>query len=118
MAKFLLLLHDTPGDTEQISPDQIQGIIAEYVAWRRKIETMDKLVGGEKLTDDGGQELSLVDGELRVVDGPYSEAKEVVGGYFMIEAEDYAEAVALSRDCPHLKYGSRIELRQVDDVHA
>lgn len=52
-----------------------------------------------------------------MVDGPYSEAKEVIGGYFAIEAADYDEALDLCRDCPHLKYGERIELRRVDDIH-
>jgi hypothetical protein len=49
------------------------------------------------------------------VDGPYAEAKEVVGGYFIVEADGYDDAVALCRDCPHLAYG-RIEVRQLDRV--
>jgi hypothetical protein len=48
------------------------------------------------------------------VDGPYAEAKEVVGGYYQIEAESYAEAIELCEDHPHLKYGGRIEVREVD----
>ena len=55
-------------------------------------------------------------GQVRVVDGPYAEAKEVVGGYFLIEAADYDEAVEISKGCPHLKYGGRIELRQIDPI--
>ena len=43
--------------------------------------------------------------------------KEVIGGYFVIEADHYAEAVELSRDCPHLDYGG-IELRQIDVMDA
>jgi hypothetical protein len=58
----------------------------------------------------------MADGRMRVVDGPYSEAKEVLGGYFLVEAADYDAAVELSRDCPHLRYGRRIELRQVDEI--
>jgi hypothetical protein len=116
MARFMLLLHDNPGNGADASPEEIQAIIGEYVAWRRGIESSGKLVGGEKLADEGGRDLSLADGELRVVDGPFSEAKEVVGGYFTIEAADYDEAIAIASDCPHLKYGSRIELRQIDAI--
>ncbi len=46
-----------------------------------------QLVDGQKLQDEGGRELSLVNGAVRVVDGPYSEAKEI-SGYFTIEADD------------------------------
>ena len=51
-----------------------------------------------------------------MIDGPYSEAKEVMGGFFVIEAADYDEAVKISSDCPHLRAGRRIELRQVDPL--
>ena len=57
------------------------------------------------------------DGELRVLDGPFSETKEIIGGYFAIQAEDYDEAVRLAEGCPHLDYGGLIELRQVDALH-
>jgi hypothetical protein len=50
-----------------------------------------------------------------VIDGPYSETKEIIGGYYVIEAPDYAGAVELLRDCPHLSYG-KIEVRQHDEM--
>ena len=46
--------------------------------------------------------------------GPYSESKELLGGYYMIEADTYDKAVELARDCPQLEYGGTIEVRQVD----
>ena len=55
------------------------------------------------------------DGQVRVTDGPYAEVKEVVGGYFLIRASSYDVAVEIARTCPHLRYGGRIEVRQVDD---
>ena len=96
---------------------QIQQVIGEYSAWREKVQGDGRLVGGEKLTDEGGRVLSIADDQVRVVDGPYTEAKEIVAGFFMIEAANYDEAVDVSRSCPHLVYGSRIELRQIDDIH-
>ena len=45
------------------------------------------------------------------------EAKEIVGGYFMVKAADYEEAVTLSKTCPHLRYGGRIELREIHPMH-
>jgi hypothetical protein len=51
-----------------------------------------------------------------VTDGPYSEAAEVLGGYFAIEAASYDEAVEIARTCPHLTGGQWIEVRQVDSI--
>jgi hypothetical protein len=51
-------------------------------------------------------------GKTRVTDGPYSEAKEVLGGYYTIEAENYDEAVARAREHPHIEYGGTIVIRQ------
>ncbi|MCG8435072.1 MAG: YciI family protein [Gammaproteobacteria bacterium] len=116
MAKFMLLLHETPMDFDGISPEEIQKIIGEYSAWSENLAAKNQLVGGHKLKDEGGRHLSQADGKLRIVDGPYSEAKEVLGGFFIIEAADYNEAVKISEDCPHLKFGGRIELREVDPI--
>lgn len=117
MPNYLLLLHEKPIDYSQFSAEQIQGVIAEYVAWRHKIAAEGKLIGGEKLKDEGGRHLSGHNGSLRVTDGPYTEAKELIGGYFAISAANYDEAVETASGCPHLKYGGRIELREIEAVH-
>jgi hypothetical protein len=51
-----------------------------------------------------------------MTDGPYAESKEVVAGFFVISAGDYAEACRIAESCPHLKYGSHIEVRQVQEL--
>jgi len=117
MAEFMLLLHESPADFGDVSPEEIQRIIGEYTAWRDELERKAQLVQSHKLRDEGGRRLSLTDGAVRVVDGPYSEAKEVVGGYFIIRAADYAEATEISKTCPHLKFGGRIELREIEPLH-
>ena len=114
MPSFLLLLHEQPSDFSSLSPEDIQAVIEEYVAWSQKLAGDGKYVGGQKLKDEGGRHLSGHNGDFRVTDGPYAEAKEVIGGFFSITAADYDEAVEISRDCPHLKYGGRIELREIE----
>jgi len=114
-----LLLHEQPStDLEAASAEEIQAIIAEYTAWRDGLVQRGQFVGGEKLTDEGGKSLVLVDGQVQVTDGPYAEAKEVMGGYFVISANDYAAAAKIAETGPHLKYGGRIELRQIDEIDA
>ena len=114
MPNYLLLLHEQPSDFSSFSPEQIQAVIEEYTAWSRKLAGDGKLVGGQKLKDEGGRHLSGYNGDFRVSDGPFAEAKEVIGGFFSISAADYDDAVEISKDCPHLKYGGRIELREIE----
>ena len=67
---------------------------------------------GHKLRDGEGRVMRKDGGSLKVSDGPFAEAREVMGGLFVIEAANYAAAVEIARDCPHLDYGT-IELREI-----
>jgi hypothetical protein len=116
MPQYILLLHEAPSDFSNVSAEEMQQIIGEYVAWRRKIETEGKYAGSNKLREEGGRHVSMRNGKARVVDGPYAEAKEILGGYFIVSAADYDEAIETSKGCPHLKYGGWIEVREIEPV--
>ena len=118
MSKYMLILHDNPQAFAEYSPEQMQAVVERYTAWARQLAESGRHAGGNKLTDEGGRHLRRVDGRLSAVDGPYAEAKEVIGGYFLVNAADMAEAEAIARDCPHLDYDGRIEIRQVDEIGA
>jgi hypothetical protein len=115
MAQFMLVLHYEPKAMRRdISPAQMQSVIEEYRAWANKMAAAGRLKGGQKLKDEGGKQVSIESGKMRVVDGPYAEAREVISGYFIIEADDYAQAVELVRDHPHLKYSRSLDIREID----
>lgn len=111
MPKYVLLLHEA-ADFSQISPKEMQAIIERYIAWRRKLE-QGRSIGGHKLKDGEGRVMRRANGAVAVTDGPFAEAREVIGGLFILEAASYDEAVALCRDCPHLDFGT-IEVREVE----
>jgi hypothetical protein len=113
MPKFIMLLHDSGTFPPDLSPDQIQAIIQRYVAWREKIQANGRMVDGHKLTDGEGRVMRGAVGAATVTDGPYAEAREVIGGLFIVEAANYDEVVALCQDCPHLDLGT-IEIREVE----
>jgi hypothetical protein len=113
MAKFMLILHQPPGIWTEMSPEEMQQKVEKYQAWVAKFRSGGRHVSSEKLGDEGGKLMSLQRGRLHILDGPYTEAKEVVAGYFLFRAADYDEALELTRDCPFLEDG-RIELRQTD----
>ena len=111
---YMLLLHDVTTSENEISAEEIQAIISEYVSWSNEIAERGILIGGEKLADEGGKHLRNVDGDIRVTDGPFAEVKEALGGYFAIKADDYDQAVEIASSCPHLKFGGWIEVREID----
>jgi hypothetical protein len=110
----MLLLHERPEMFAGISPDQMQRVIAKYVEWRSNLISHGRLSGGNKLRDEPGKVLEPNAGHVVVRDGPYIEAKDVIGGYFLISADSYEAAVETSRQCPHLDFGGTIELREIE----
>jgi hypothetical protein len=88
-------------------------VIQRYVAWRERVQQSGHPVNGHKLRDGDGRVMSGKVGAAKVIDGPYAESREVIGGLFILEAASYDEAVALARDCPHLEFGT-IEIREIE----
>ena len=112
MPRYLLLLHDAGAMPEGIGPDEIQAIIQRNIAWRGKVAAAGHAVMGHKLKDGEGRVLRAGGGHVSVTDGPYAEAREVVGGLFVVDAANYDEVQALCADCPHLDFGA-IEIREI-----
>ena len=115
MPRFMLILHSPPNCFEELSPEELQRVFEQYRTWSDNLRAADRVASSDKLKDEGGRILSSQQGKVTVINGPYSEAKEVVGGYLTIRAANYDEAVAITRDNPHLRFG-RIEIREVDPM--
>ncbi|MEM1203996.1 MAG: YciI family protein [Acidobacteriota bacterium] len=116
MPQFIFLLRDDATAMADISPDEMQAVIEKYAAWGRRLEAAGQLVASDKLRDDEGRVLRPGPGGVRVIDGPYSETKEVVGGYFTVIADDYDGAEAIARSCPHVELGGVLEIRRIENV--
>lgn len=116
MAKFLFLLHENPGQYAGMSAAELGQIIERYAAWAQGLAARGQLAGGEKLADDGGRHLRRAQGRVVAVDGPYTEAKDVIGGFFLVEAESLAAAERLADDCPHLAGENWIEVRAIESL--
>jgi len=114
MAKYMLLLYDDRSAFTNVSPDQMQQIVQKYIKWGQSLREAGIMHASNKLTDESGRVMRGQNGHVRVTDGPYSETKEILGGYYIIEAPTYDHAVEHARGCPHLEYGGTIEVRQVD----
>jgi hypothetical protein len=110
MEKFMLIFQG--GIKQDASPQELQENMGKWMEWIEKLSKEGKYVSGEPLLPGG----KLVTGKTTVTDGPYTEGKEVVGGYFVVNAKDIDEAVAMCNDYPDFKYGGRIQVRQVMKV--
>jgi hypothetical protein len=91
------------------SPEQMQKTMQKWVAWFKDL-------GAKGHLKDPGHPLEhigkVVSGKQKAVnDGPYAEAKDVVGGYIVVEAADLNQAVELSKGCPILEVGGSVEVR-------
>ena len=110
MSQFVLLLHHpNPQGFGRLTPEEQQNAMAKYMAWGQK----PFAVGANRLDPEGGRVLRQNGGSPVISDGPFSETKEVCGGYYIIEAADYEEAVQRSLDHPHLQFGGTIEVRKI-----
>jgi hypothetical protein len=112
----MLLLHENPSEFAGHTQNQMEAVIAEYQSWGQRLAAEGRLVGSHKLTDEGGRHVAKRGSEILVTDGPFAEAKEVLGGYYIVEAASYDDAVEIAKTGPHLRYNGRIEVRKVDLV--
>jgi hypothetical protein len=115
--KYLIIVRDTAVQRRDMSPEEMQRIIGKYKAWTEGIAKAGRLADASKLRDGEGRVLRRAGGRVAITDGPFTESKEFVGGYWLVEAASYDEAVALTKDHPHLEIwptGS-LEIRQLHD---
>jgi hypothetical protein len=116
MPQFALLLSSPDSHYDNLSPQEIQALLARYVAWREGLIQRDIYRGSQKLIDRTGRRLRTQNGNILITEGPFSESQEVLGGFFVIEVPTYEDAVEVSRTCPNLVDGNLIEIRQLDPI--
>ena len=106
MPRYLILPYEQPGDFADLSPAEMQRIVERYVAWTDRLRAGGKLERSAELKDGEGRILRGAGKKLQVTDGPYAETKEIVGGFWVVEAATYDAVVQLCADCPHLEFGA------------
>ena len=120
MPQYMLISQDSMEIPEgfEITPEIIQGIIQKYNDWADGLQKSGHLVSLNKLREDPGKNIVGTGANRVVTDGPFAETKEIIGGYWIINAANYDEAVQLASGCPSLEFGSRVEVREVEDISA
>lgn len=115
MAQYMLFIRNEGADFSKYSATDFQGLLKKYQAWTEKIKGEGRFLAGEKLANDPGKSLRVKSGKI-VVDGPYADSKEAIGGFYMIEARDLNEALEVGTGCPALSYGGSLEVREIEQM--
>ena len=96
---------------KDLSPEEMQNVSEQWMAWFKRLTEEGKAVAGHPLEREG-KAVSGKNGRV-VADGPFAEAKEAIGGYFLLDVATMDEAVAIAKQCPGLAYGAKVEVRAV-----
>jgi hypothetical protein len=109
MAAFMLIFRG--GNPREDSPEQLQQSMKKWLDWFDGLARSGVYKGQGAPLEPGGK---VVRGTRRTVsDGPYAEAKDVVGGYALVDARDLEAAVEIARGCPIYEKEGAVEVRPV-----
>ena len=113
--QFLLLIN---GDESRFNtePQAETPISPEFIAYTEAMKKAGVWMGGDRLKPTRhGARVRVRDGKAVVLDGPYADAKEQLGGYYMIDVASLDEAVEWATRCPAARFGS-IDVRPLADI--
>lgn len=110
MPQYAILLRDDFG-MQQRDVDEQERLFQQFVAWSESLFASGAHRGVERL-DRPGRTVRLRDGAV-VVDGPYTEGKELVMGFFAVEADDLEAAARIAAGCPSVALGAAVEVRPI-----
>src|SRR5258706_16079656 len=111
MANYLYLFRG--GEMGQMSPAEMEASMKKWSGWIEGLAKAGKFKGGEPLASGG----KVVVGKKKAVtDGPYAEAKDLVGGYLIVTAPSLADATELAQGCPILERDGSGEVREIHEM--
>jgi hypothetical protein len=113
--EYVLLIYGQESDWSDLAPGDQQAMLEEYFALGRDLRAQDKLLASNELHPvSTATTIRVENGETIVSDGPFAETKEVLGGYYAIDAESLDEAILWAERIPAARRG-RIEIRPAVD---
>jgi hypothetical protein len=106
--KYLLQIYPATGELEGLSEDEQNALVDEYLALRQS----PAVIGGEQLQPvETATTVRVQDGQTFLTDGPFVEAKEHLGGYYLVDADDLDGALEIAERIPAARMGGAVEVR-------
>lgn len=113
MNDYMLLLSGTANEGVNLSEEEQKAEMDKYLQWLQELQTKGIMKGGNPLAGIG-KKITNTNGIIS--DGPFSETKEAIGGYFIVVANNLEEAGELAKTCPHVLQGGSIEVRPIASI--
>lgn len=111
MPSYLLLIHEPVGQRATRSEAEGQAVYQRMVAFGESLQRRGVLRAVESLASlDTAARVRQTGGRAQVMDGPFAEAKEMVGGFFLLDCATREEAVAIAAACPAAEWAT-VEVR-------
>jgi hypothetical protein len=111
--QYLLLIHEDEKAMQAVTPEQNGARLAAYGAYMKAMADAGVSKGGQRLHPTStATTVRVKDGKTQVLNGPYAEIKEQLGGYILIDAPDLDSAISWAARCPGAQYGA-MEVRPI-----
>ena len=111
--KYLLLIYSNEANMQSRNQSAADELQAAYGAYTQAMIKAGVIVGGERLRPTASAStVRVADGKTKVLDGPYAETKEQLGGYYMIDVPDLDAAISWAARCPGASHGT-VEVRPI-----
>jgi hypothetical protein len=108
---YMLLVVELQGDRAKRTPEEGRALFERMVAWSARLKARELLLGVNSLKTEATR-LAVRAGRSRATDGPFTESKELVGGYFLVDCRTRAEALELAQECPAAQWAT-MEVREI-----
>lgn len=110
---FMLLIVEPVGQRAQRTPEEGQAAYDTMVQFAEDLKSRGLLRDAQSLkSEKEGLKLQVRDGRQRLLDGPYAEAKEMIGGFFLLNCETREQAIAIAAECPAAQWCT-VEIREL-----
>ena len=111
--QYLLLIHSDEKAIQSATQEETGSILAAYGAYMKAMADAGVSKGGQRLRPTStATTVRVLNGKTQVLNGPYAEVKEQLGGYYVIEAADLDAAIGWAARCPGAQFGA-IEVRPI-----
>jgi hypothetical protein len=111
--KYMLLIHDQEGAWATFSEAERRNLMAEYGIFTQDIQADGRYIGGARLQPTAtATSVRIRDGKRLVIDGPFAETREQLGGYYIIDVPNLDEAISLAARIPSARFGT-VEIRPI-----
>lgn len=107
---YMLLIIEPVGQRQSRTDDEGRGLYERMLRYADDLKRRGLLLAAQSLKTDAAR-MQVRNGRQALVDGPFAEAKEMVGGYFLLDCATHAEAVAIAAECPAAQWAT-VEVRE------